>query len=78
MKKNIIASSVLIIVSIVSFYLGTTVNSLFASPKPDLYDSVEPCGAVVKDGKIYGVGYIKSSGTTNDGRFVYREAISFY
>ena len=33
MKKNIIASSVLIIVAIVSFYLSTTMNSLVGAEK---------------------------------------------
>lgn len=33
MKKNIIASSVLIIIAIVSFYLSTTINSLVGAEK---------------------------------------------
>ena len=75
MKKKVITVSTIVSIALVSFYLGTTVSSMFAAPQPDLIDNIEPCGAVIKDGKVYGVGFIKSSGTIHDGKFVYRVAV---
>jgi hypothetical protein len=77
MKKNIIASSVLIIVSIVSFYLGTTVNSLVGAEKSmggwlEGAQISDGFSAVVWNGKIYAVYPLKLR--SGQLQFVYNEA----
>lgn len=77
MKKNIIASSVFIIVAIVSFYLGTTVNSLVGAEKVMSPQDERPeimsdgFSAVVWNGKIYAVYSVKLA--NGNVRFIYNE-----
>ena len=56
MKKKIITGSMIVAIAIISFYLGTTVNSLFASPSPDKgSENKNAFAAVAMNGKIYAV-----------------------
>lgn len=51
MKKRFGIGLLIALVAIVSFYMGTNLHSLVASPTP----GIEYIGAVALDGKIYAV-----------------------
>ncbi len=71
MKKKVITGSMIAAIAIISFYLGTTVNSLLASPGSFGNKEESSICAVVLNSKIYVVWWDPNY------RFVYKEAIPY-